>query len=73
MDDDFLLGRDILPTLFPNDEALRYCPPHSSITDTPRNVVSGDANNDSDSADDADDDEVYHVNSVTATSASSSQ
>jgi hypothetical protein len=39
MTDDFLLGRDVLPTLFPHDTTLRYCKPHSPITDVPHNVV----------------------------------
>jgi hypothetical protein len=38
MDDDFLIGRDALPALFPNDAALRYSKPHSIITDTPRDI-----------------------------------
>lgn len=52
MDNDFLIGRDVLPQLFPNDVALKYCNPHSPITDTPRNVDTHQSDTDDDDGDD---------------------
>lgn len=70
MKDDFLIGRDILPLLFPNDSLLRYTQPHSSITDTPRQVSYGSASSldEEYSSDDEDEEQDISVRSVGSSS-----
>lgn len=68
MKDDFLIGRDILPLLFPNDSLLRYTAPHSSITDTPTQVSYGHASaiDEVHSSDEEDDRQDPYIRSVGA-------
>jgi hypothetical protein len=71
--DDFLIGRDILPTLFPNNDLLMCTPSHSPITDTPQHVSYGPPSSiDIENEDDSDSDNDSARPTVAAASSSSS-
>ena len=38
---DFILGRDVLPTIFPNDRVYKYCKPPAQHTDKPSRIIRG--------------------------------
>jgi hypothetical protein len=71
--DDFLIGRDILPTLFPNNDLLMCTPSHSPITDTPHHVSYGPPSSiDIEDEDDSDNDDDNARPTVAAAASSSS-